>query len=115
MKITHVEPFILHVPVTNNRIEDSTHSVTHWGAPGVILHADNGLLGYGYTGTHAHLASDRLITSCIRDTYGPLLIGEDPDDVQSIWRKLYHFPPLQWVGRSGISQLALAARSEERR
>jgi L-alanine-DL-glutamate epimerase-like enolase superfamily enzyme len=109
MKITQVEPFILHVPVTKNRIEDSTHGVTHWGAPSVILHTDSGLRGFGFTGTHAHLASDRLITSCIRDVYGPLLIGEDPNEVQRIWSKLYHFPPVKWVGRSGISHLALAA------
>ena len=29
MKITRVEPFILHVPVTRNEIADSTHVVSH--------------------------------------------------------------------------------------
>lgn len=109
MKITGVEPFILHVPVTRSKIEDSTHSVTHWGAPGVILDTDAGIRGYGYTGTHAYLPLDRLITDCISKTYGPLLIGEDPLEVQHLWRKLYHFPPAQWVGRSGITHLALSA------
>jgi L-alanine-DL-glutamate epimerase-like enolase superfamily enzyme len=109
MKITQVEPFILHVPVTRRRIEDSTHQVSHWGAPGVILRTDAGISGYGYTGTHAHLPSDRLITDCIGHSYAPLLIGEDPLETQSLWQKLYHYPPLQWVGRSGITQLALSA------
>ncbi|MCL4299047.1 MAG: mandelate racemase/muconate lactonizing enzyme family protein [Anaerolineae bacterium] len=109
MKITGVEPFILHVPVTRSQIADSTHQVTHWGAPGVILYTDAGLSGYGYTGTHAHLPTDRLITDCIAHTYGPLLLGENPLEVQHLWRKLYHFPPLQWVGRSGITHLALSA------
>jgi L-alanine-DL-glutamate epimerase-like enolase superfamily enzyme len=109
MKITGVETFILHVPVTRNQIADSTHRVDFWGAPGVIIHTDLGIKGYGYTGTHAHLASDRLITSCIADCYAPLLIGEDPFSVQWLWEKLYHHPPLQWVGRSGITQLALSA------
>lgn len=109
MKITRVETFILHVPVTRSRIEDSTHRLTHWGAPGVIIHSDTGLRGYGYTGTHADLATDRLITGCIADTYGHLLAGEDPLATNYLWDRLFHHPPAQWVGRCGITQLALAA------
>jgi L-alanine-DL-glutamate epimerase-like enolase superfamily enzyme len=110
LKITRVETFLLHVPVTGDQIADSTHRLTHWGVPGVILHTeDPALRGYGYTGTHAHLPGDTLITDCIAGCYGPLLLGEDPQNVQRLWRALYHFPPVQWVGRSGITQLALAA------
>jgi L-alanine-DL-glutamate epimerase-like enolase superfamily enzyme len=109
LKITKVEVFILHVPVTRGRIADSTHQLTHWGAPGVILHTDAGLRGYGYTGTHAHLPTDRLIVDCISHSYAPLLLGEDPADVSRLWTKLYRFPPVQWVGRCGITTLALSA------
>ena len=109
MKITRVQSFLLHVPVTRNRIADSTHQLTHWGAPGVILYTDSGLTGYGYTGTHAHLPTDRLIVSCIQDTYAPLLLGENAHAVQHLWDKLSRFPPAQWVGRAGITQLALSA------
>lgn len=109
MKITRIEAFILHVPVTAEAIADSTHHVTHWGAPGVMIHTDAGLVGYGYTGTHAHLPSDRLITSCIEQCYAPLLIGEDPRQTRTLWERLAHHPPLQWVGRGGITHLALGA------
>lgn len=109
MKITSVETFILHVPVTRSGIADSTHQVSHWGAPGVIIHTDTGISGYGYTGTHAHLPTDRLITACIQESYAPLLVGEDPQNVQWLWDRLYHYPPLQWIGRSGITHLALSA------
>ena len=109
MKITGIEVFILHVPVTCGKIGDSTHQLTHWGAPGVILHTDTGLKGYGYTGTHAHLPTDRLIVNCISESYAPLLMGMDPLSVEALWEKLYHFPPLQWVGRCGIVTLALSA------
>ncbi|TVQ40907.1 MAG: mandelate racemase/muconate lactonizing enzyme family protein [Spirochaetaceae bacterium] len=107
--ITAVEPFILHVPVTGNMIQDSTHTVTHWGVVGVRIRTAHGLEGYGYTGTHAHLASDRLITSCISESYGPLLLGEDACDVQRLWAKMYNHAPVQWVGRTGITHIALAA------
>lgn len=109
MKITAVEPFILHLPVTGSSISDSMHTITHWGVVGTRIVTDDGLVGYGFTGTHAHLASDRLVTSCISDCYAPLLLGEDASDITRLWTRLARNPALQWVGRSGITQLALAA------
>ena len=109
MRITAVQPFILHVPVTRMKIADSLHQVTHWGAPGVILETDTGLRGFGYSGTHAHLPTDRLIADCIREAYAGLLVGEDPREVRHLWEKLHKHSPILWVGRSGITQLALAA------
>lgn len=109
MKIVAVEPFIMHLPLTQSSISDSTHNVTHWGVVGTRIRTDDGLEGYGFTGTHSHLASDRLITSCILDCYAPLLIGEDANDRTRLWTKLARHPALQWVGRAGITHLALAA------
>jgi L-alanine-DL-glutamate epimerase-like enolase superfamily enzyme len=103
VKITSVETFILHVPVTARGIAESTHLLTHWGAPGVIIRTDGSISDFGYTGTHAHLPTDRLITQFIRESYAPLLIGRDPLEVRSLWGKLLQHPPLQWVGRAGIS------------
>ena len=109
MKITRIETFILHAPVTRHGIADSTHTITHWGAPGVMIHTSDGITGYGYSGTHGYLAADRLITQCISDCFGPLLIDEDPRETRHLWHKLAHYPPIQWVGRGGITQLALGA------
>ena len=109
VKIATVEPFILHLPLTQSSISDSTHSITHWGVVGAKITTETGLQGYGFTGTHAHLASDRLITACIRDCYAPLLVGEDATAITRLWTRLARHPALQWVGRAGITQLALAA------
>lgn len=109
MRISKVTPFILHVPVTNNMIADSTHAITHWGVVGVVIETENGFAGYGFTGTHAFLPGDRLITACIRDCYAPLLMGEDTNDITRLWFKLNRNPATQWIGRAGITQLALAA------
>jgi L-alanine-DL-glutamate epimerase-like enolase superfamily enzyme len=109
MKITRLEPFIFHAPVTRQTIADSTHTLTHWGAPGVAIHTDAGHIGYGFSGTHAHLATDRLIVDCIVHSYGPLLIGEDPREVVALWEKLHSRPEISWVGRTGITHLALGA------
>ncbi len=109
MKIKSVDPFILHLPLTSDSISDSTHSITHWGVIGTRITTTDGLEGFGFTGTHAHLPSDRLITACIRDCYTPLLLDEDSSDHQRLWTKLARYPALQWVGRAGITHLALAA------
>lgn len=109
MRITAITPFILHVPVTGAQIADSTHTVSHWGVVGARIDADNGLSGYGYTGTHAHLASDQLITRCIATCLAPLLIGQDARDTTRLWQILARHPALQWVGRAGITTLAHAA------
>ena len=109
MKILSVTPFILHVPVTGASIADSTHTVTHWGVVGAQIETDAGLTGFGYTGTHAHLASDQLITRCIATCHAPLLVGEDARDIRRLWMKLARNPALQWVGRAGITTLAHAA------
>jgi L-alanine-DL-glutamate epimerase-like enolase superfamily enzyme len=109
MKITRIETFILHVPVTGQQIADSMHQVSHWGAVGAIVHAEGGMRGYGYTGTHGHLATDRAIVQVIAEAFAPLLIGEDPREVRRLWQKLYHEPSIRWVGRAGITQMALAA------
>ena len=109
MKICRIETFLLHVPVSSNRIADSIHQLSHWGVPGIILHTDAGLEGFGYTGTHAHLPTDRLVLDVIEHTYGPLLLGEEADDILRLWQKLHKFPPALWVGRTGLLKLALAA------
>jgi len=109
LKITRLEPVILHAPVTRGGIADSTHQLTHWGAPGVAIHTDTGLIGYGMGGTHAHLPTDRLIVDCIINSFGPLLIGEDPREVRALWEKLHKSPQILWVGRAGITQIALGA------
>eukprot|EP01031_Cornospumella_fuschlensis_P021385 gene21385-26202_t len=75
----------------------------------VAIHTDTGLVGYGFSGTHAHLPTDRLIVQCAVDSFGPLLIGKDPREVRHLWEKLHKHSPITWVGRAGITHLALGA------
>lgn len=109
MKIQSVEPFVLHVPVTGSQIADSTHSITHWGVVGARIVTDDGVAGYGFTGTHAQLAGDQLIARCIATCHAPLLVGEDANDISRLWWKLARNPALQWIGRAGITTLSHAA------
>jgi L-alanine-DL-glutamate epimerase-like enolase superfamily enzyme len=109
MKIARVDSCILHLPLPNKSISDSMHSITHWGVVAARIEMDNGVVGWGFTGTHAHLPSDRLIAACIADVYGPLLIGREAREHRQLWRDIDRFSPVQWVGRAGIAKLAHAA------
>jgi L-alanine-DL-glutamate epimerase-like enolase superfamily enzyme len=94
------QPFILHVPVNAASISHSTHTITHCGVDGAKIVTEDGQEGFGFTGTHAHLASDRLVTACI---------AEDALDGDRLSLKVARHPALQWVGRAGVTQIALAA------
>lgn len=109
MTILDVSSFIMHVPVTGSQIADSTHAITHWGVVGARVELEDGTVGFGFTGTHAHLASDRLIAAAVDECYAPLLQGAPLEHPRAHYRALFHHPPLQWVGRAGILQLALCA------
>ncbi len=109
MRVESVIPFIMHIPVTGSRIADSTHTISHWGVVGARIRSSNGIEGFGFTGTHAQLQSDRLIARLISDLYAPLLIGRNLEEHQSVWHDLFHSPAIQWIGRAGLTQLALSA------
>ena len=93
MQITRVEPFILHVPVTGSRIADSTHTISHWGVVGARIDTDAGISGYGFTGTHAHLPGDQLITRCHyrNDTDRTIRAGFAADE-EMCNHFVYHWP-----------------------
>jgi L-alanine-DL-glutamate epimerase-like enolase superfamily enzyme len=105
MKIVEVESFVLHAELPRF-VTDSFNQTASWGLPGVIVRTGDGLEGVGYTSTQTH--GDRAIKSIIDEIYAPLLIGEDPLDTQRHWQRLY-WSDAHWVGRLGITQMALAA------
>lgn len=113
MQIQELEPFLLHVPVTGAGVADSMHRITHWGVPGVKVILDNGLEGFGFAGTHAHLPTDRLIAGFIDQVCRPLLVGEpfgpSSSDVDRLTDKIFRYPPSQWLGRAGLTHVALGA------
>jgi L-alanine-DL-glutamate epimerase-like enolase superfamily enzyme len=105
VRITEVESFILHVPIPRF-VADSFNQAATWGLPGVIVKTDEGLSGTGYTSTLSR--GDDAIKDIIDRCYAPRLLDADPLLHQRIWEDLY-WSDAHWVGRLGITQMALAA------
>jgi L-alanine-DL-glutamate epimerase-like enolase superfamily enzyme len=105
MRIVEVESFILQAELPRY-VTDSFNATVSWGLPGVLLHTDEGITGVGYTSTLSH--GDHAIKDIIDRIYTPLLVGADPLLHHRIWESLY-WSNAHWVGRMGITQMALAA------
>jgi L-alanine-DL-glutamate epimerase-like enolase superfamily enzyme len=105
MQISQVETFIVRVPI-RREISDATHVFTHWSVTGCWVRTDEGLTGTGYTGLEGD--GEELIADVIGRHYGPALIGRDPLQTSAIWEDL-QWGRLHWVGRAGVTQMALAA------
>jgi len=87
-------------------VEDSFNRAIAWGLPGVVIRTEDGLEGTGYTSTLS--SGDEAILDIIERFYRPVLIGSDAMRTQTLWEQMY-WSAAHWVGRLGISQMALAA------
>lgn len=68
----------------------------------VLVHTDSGHVGVGSAYTHPGIA-----WLVIQQQLAPLLVGEDPTDVERLWDKMYRVT--RWYGRKGAAMSALGA------
>lgn len=101
MKITAVEPIVVRVPVFID-IAGLDREIS-MSICLVRVDTDTGITGWGLTGITQPLVIARIIEAVA----GPAIIGDDPQDTEAIWEKLY------WEmlprGQTGYGCHALAA------
>ncbi|MBC7817092.1 MAG: mandelate racemase/muconate lactonizing enzyme family protein [Planctomycetaceae bacterium] len=68
----------------------------------VLVHTDSGHVGIGAAYSHPGL-----VHLIVQEQLAPLLIGEDPTDVESLWQKMYRIT--RWYGRKGAAMSAIGA------
>src|SRR4030095_1900029 len=93
MKITNVEAFILESPFENRPPEgsDEAHGVKHCLL--LKVSTDEGLVGWSDVETAPHVAA--AVVSAPESGAGvfeglrPLVVGEDPFEIERLWDKIY--------------------------
>ncbi len=104
MRITSLRTQLYRIPPAV-KIEDSIQRVSHWEFLVATLTTDAGVTGTGfaYTNGFGGTAIRELV-----DTYlPPLVVGQDPVDVERIWRACWW--ELHSLGSGGMTRFALAA------
>ncbi len=73
----------------------------------VEVETDEGVTGIGETCIHSERGEAALAAQKIVEVgFKPLLLGENPFDIQRLWLKLYSY--CEWYGRAGIAIYALS-------
>ena len=105
MKITRIDTAFYRFPA-HRKIADAIQEFTHMEVISAVIHTDDDAttgFGYGYT-----IGRGGKAVKVFLDTeYVPLMLGEDANDIERLWEKMWWGP--HWVGRGGIASLAMAA------
>jgi L-alanine-DL-glutamate epimerase-like enolase superfamily enzyme len=95
--------FSIPLPVT---LSDSTHGeITHFELISARIRDSDGAEGLGYTYTVG--AGGGAIRSLLEQDLAPLLVGEEADRIERLWKRMWW--GLHYVGRGGLAALAMAA------
>ena len=91
------------LPVT---LSDSTHGeITHFELITARIRDSDGAEGMGYTVTVG--AGGSAVRALMQDDMAPLLIGEEADRIEHLWKRLWW--GLHYVGREGVWAYSAAA------
>ena len=103
MKIDHIDVVNLLFPITDNmRFAYSGGHLTGRLTTLVRVTTNHGIIGIGAAYGHP-----MLIRTIIEHHLAPMLIGEDPVEVETLWHKMYRLT--RWYGRKGVAISALGA------
>src|SRR5262245_28913673 len=120
MKIASVEATWVHVPILYERQHVSDFGrIASFDSVIVRIETDGGLVGWGEAKAGVgSAASAHGLAAIINLDYAPLLVGEDPRDIDRLWDVLYNTPRegyaldrghvLPQLGRRGLSVSAIA-------
>jgi L-alanine-DL-glutamate epimerase-like enolase superfamily enzyme len=97
---------ILQVDLTPKVVRtDAIQSFVAQETPIVRITCDDGAQGTGYSYTIGTGGSS--VVALLRDHLAPLLLGEDPDEIERLWKRMFFHTHATAVG--AITSLALAA------
>ena len=101
MKIDHVETITLRFEYADG-FQYAGGKCTARVTSLVLVHTDTGHVGIG--AAYSHPGMVHLI---VQEQLAPLLIGDDPTDVEALWQRMYRLT--RWYGRKGAAMSAIGA------
>ena len=101
MKIDHVETITLRFEYADG-FQYAGGKCTARVTSLVLVHTDTGHVGIGAAYSHPGL-----VHLIVQEQLAPLLIGEDPTDVEALWQRMYRVT--RWYGRKGAAMSAIGA------
>ncbi|MFC1996317.1 mandelate racemase/muconate lactonizing enzyme family protein [Chloroflexota bacterium] len=105
MIIQNIKTYHFRIPLRTT-MTDSTHGdMTHFEVIMVKIESDDGVQGLGYTYTIGQGGAG--VKSLIDEAYKPLLIGENPRNIERLWEKMWR--QLHYIGRGGLVSFAISA------
>ncbi|QDT68512.1 Starvation-sensing protein RspA [Planctomycetes bacterium MalM25] len=106
MKVSHIDIALYHVPLAQP-LEDAIHGVQReFSLVTVRLTTDDGATGMGYTYAVGKTGGTA-IAAMLQDNLAPLIVGEDPRNIERLWKKMWW--ATHYVGRGGIATFAASA------
>lgn len=106
MRIEAVDCDLYFIPLPEV-LTDSTHGeMKHFSLATVKVRDSDGAEGLGYTYTVGKAGGPSVLAMLTHDVV-PLLVGEDPRQIEHLWQKMWW--ALHYVGRGGIASFAISA------
>lgn len=106
MQIDNIDCELYFIPLPQP-LTDSTHGVMrHFSLITVRIRCDDGSEGLGYTYTVGKTGGPAIL-ALLQNDIVPLLVGDDPRGIESLWQKMWW--ALHYVGRGGIVSFAMSA------
>lgn len=104
MRVDRIEASVHRLPV-GKEMTDAIHCLNAIEVIVARVFTDGGAVGTGWTYTLG--TGGTALRALIADSLAPLLVGEDPDNIERLWEKMWR--GLHAIGSSGATSLAISA------
>ena len=104
MKVTRIDTRFYRFPA-HRKIVDAIQEFDSMEVITATVHTDQGTEGVGFAYTIGR--GGRAVKVFLDDEFVPLILGEDPNDIERLWEKMWWGP--HWVGRGGVASVAMCA------
>ena len=105
MKITSARSWVVKVPWDDNPGADEPRDPTERTFVFIQVDTDEGITGWGEITTYPGPVANRAISAFV-DQIGKWLVGENPEDIERIWGKI--FRGMTYVGTRGATSAAIS-------